>query len=104
MTVAKGTLKTCANGHKYYKRSDCPTCPTCEAFRKPATSFLSELVAPARRALEAKGITTLAKLAKHTETEILELHGMGPRSIPKLSKALNAQGLSFKLPPSSMAN
>jgi hypothetical protein len=46
--------------------------------------------------LEAKGITTLTELATYSEREILKLHGMGPRSIPTLRKALMDVGLSFK--------
>ena len=88
--------RTCPKGHKYYKSSDCPTCPICEEERKPKDSFLSLLAAPARRALESKEISTLLHLSQFSETEILELHGMGPASIPKLRKALQTNGLSFK--------
>jgi uncharacterized protein YdhG (YjbR/CyaY superfamily) len=59
-------------------------------------SFLALLPAPARRALENKGITTLKKLSSFSETEILGLHGMGPGSIPTLLDALKQAGLSFK--------
>jgi hypothetical protein len=38
----------------------------------------------------------LDDLAKWKELEIIELHGMGPSTIPKLKKALNEKGLSFK--------
>lgn len=92
----KGTLKTCKNGHSYYKSSDCPTCPVCEQERKPDTGFLSVVAAPARRALEHAGIKTLAGLSAWNEDELLELHGMGPGSIPKLKKALKNGGFSFK--------
>lgn len=91
------TLRTCKQGHQYYKSSDCPTCPVCEEQRKPADGFLSTLSAPARRALENKGIATVKQLAKFSETEILSLHGMGPGSMPKLRIALQNAGLSFKL-------
>jgi predicted RecB family nuclease len=94
--MAKGTLRICKNGHKYYKSSDCPTCPVCEAERKPETGFLSLLSAPARRALENNGIKTLRKLASHSEKEILAFHGMGPGSLPKLRNALKNAGLAFK--------
>jgi len=56
MTSSNKSLRTCAKGHKYYKSSDCPTCPICEKELKPATGFLSILSAPARRALENNGI------------------------------------------------
>ncbi len=94
--VAKKILKTCSNGHKYYKSSDSPTCPVCEQKRTPTAGFLSTLSAPARRALEAKGIKNLQQLKKFSEQEILALHGMGPGSIPKLRNALKEAGLAFK--------
>jgi hypothetical protein len=96
MATAKGTLKICPEGHKFYKSSDCPTCPTCAANNKPETGFLSKLSSPARRALEANGITTLTEIAKYSEREILKLHGMGPSSIPILRDALMDAGMSFK--------
>ncbi|MGE6664164.1 RNA polymerase alpha subunit C-terminal domain-containing protein [Paenibacillus xylanexedens] len=96
MANDKGTLRTCEQGHSYYKKSDCPTCPTCEAERKPTEGFLALLSAPARRALENEGIRTLLQLAEYTEKEILKLHGIGPSAMPKLRNALEEEGLSFK--------
>lgn len=96
MANDKGTLRTCEQGHSYYKKSDCPTCPTCEAERKPTEGFLALLSAPARRALENEGIATLQQLAEYTEKEILKLHGIGPSAMPKLRNALEEEGLSFK--------
>jgi predicted RecB family nuclease len=96
MNKGKGTPRICDNGHSYYKSSDCPVCPICETERKPQQGFLSLLSAPARRALEREGITTLKKLAAKTENEILELHGMGPSSLPKLKKALMEKALAFR--------
>jgi uncharacterized protein YdhG (YjbR/CyaY superfamily) len=94
--AAKKSLRTCPKGHKYYKSSECPTCPICEQGNKPADGFLSTLSAPARRALTNKGINDLKQLSKFTKKEILSLHGMGPASIPKLTSALKKEGLSFK--------
>jgi len=54
------------------------------------------MAAPARRALENAGITTLAQLSQKTEAEILALHGMGPGSLPKLRSALEERGYSFR--------
>lgn len=96
MPEAEKTLRICPEGHQYYKSSDCPTCPICEANKKPESGFLSQISSPARRALEGQGITTLAELAKYSEQEILKLHGMGPSSIPILRQALLEAGLSFK--------
>lgn len=92
----KKILKTCEKGHRFYKSSDCPTCPICEAERKPKDNFLSLLAAPARRALESIGITSLEQLSRYTEKEILNLHGMGKTSIPKLQKLLSENNLTFK--------
>lgn len=91
------TLKTCPKGHKFYKSSDCPVCPICEEERKPKESFLALIAAPARRALENEGITSLEKLSAYSEKEILSLHGMGKSSLPKLNDALNKAGLAFKM-------
>ncbi|MED3727716.1 RNA polymerase alpha subunit C-terminal domain-containing protein [Priestia filamentosa] len=96
MATSEKKLKICSKGHKYYKSSDCPTCPTCEQERKPADGFLSQLSAPARRALENNGITTLQQLSKFSEKEFLQFHGIGPASLPKLKAALKEEGLSFK--------
>lgn len=96
MTSQNKKLKTCARGHEFYKSSDCPTCPICEEERKPESGFLSGIAAPARRALEGEGIGSLEKLSTFSEWEILELHGMGPSTIPKLRIALKEKGLGFK--------
>lgn len=96
MKTSKKNLRTCDKGHKYYKSSDCPTCPVCEEAKKPQDGFLSLLAAPARRALENNEITTLKKLSTYTEKEILEFHGMGKSSIPKLKAELKKEGLKFR--------
>ena len=96
MTTSPKSLRTCKKGHNYYKSTDCPTCPKCEQERKPESGFLSLLSAPARRALENNGITSLGQLSNYSEKDILKFHGMGPASLPKLRTALEAEGLSFK--------
>lgn len=90
-------MKTCKNGHQFYKSLDCPTCPICEKERKPKNSFLTLLAAPARRALENNGITTLEQLSKYSEKEVLSLHGMGKSTIPVLQKLLTDNKLAFKV-------
>jgi DNA-directed RNA polymerase alpha subunit len=88
--------RTCKKGHRFFKSSECPTCPVCERERKPMDSFLALLSAPARRALEQQGISTLQQLTTWSEEELLKLHGFGPSSIPKLNESLNQTGLSFR--------
>jgi predicted RecB family nuclease len=97
LKVSYKTLRICSKGHKYYKSSNCPVCPICEKEYKPAARFLINLSGPARRALENQGITTLLKLSKFSEKEILKLHGMGPGSMPKLKMALREKDLSFRI-------
>lgn len=89
-------LRICEQGHRYYKSSDCPVCPQCEAEKKPADGFLQYLAAPGRRALLQQGIRTPEQLAKFTEHEIASLHGMGPGSLKRLKILLQEKGLQFK--------
>lgn len=63
---------------------------------KVQTDFTSVLSAPARRALQNNNITTLKQLSTFTEAEVLQWHGIGASSIPKLKLALAQQKLSFK--------
>ncbi|WP_291950468.1 DUF1801 domain-containing protein [Chitinophaga sp.] len=58
-------------------------------------SLVPGLSAPASRALAGAGITTLKQLAGYTEQDILQLHGMGKSSLPKMREALAKKGLSF---------
>ncbi len=59
-------------------------------------STLPKIAAPAQRALQSAGITTLQQLTEVTEAELLQLHGMGPNALGKLREALKANGLSFR--------
>lgn len=93
---AKGRKKTCPNGHVFYKSSDCPTCPTCAKKQSPAAEFLAHLTRPARSALEREGISSLKKLSGYTERQVLDLHGVGPASLPTLRALLSEAGLSFR--------
>jgi len=90
------TVKKCRRGHIFYKSSNCPICPICEKEKPKATGFLSMLSAPARRALENAGISTLKKLAAKSEKELLQLHGFGKTSLPILKKALSEKGLQLR--------
>lgn len=94
--ATKKTKRTCENGHTFYKSTDCPTCPTCEKLKDPASGFLAFLSNPARNALLHYGIDTIEKLASYTEKEILNLHGIGKASLPIFKKALKENGLTFK--------
>ncbi|MHA6482488.1 RNA polymerase alpha subunit C-terminal domain-containing protein [Paenibacillus sp. strain BS8-2] len=98
MAETTKTLRICDKGHRYYKSSDCPTCPKCEQLNATTNGFMATVSAPVRRALETEGISTLEELSAYSEKELLKLHGVGPSCLPKLREALSEQGLSFKSP------
>ncbi len=91
-------LKTCSRGHRYERSSDCPVCPKCWPgyYKKMKTDLPEGLSAPAIRGLLGAKITSLKHLARHTQAEILALHGVGPSAIPKLRNALKKRGLAFR--------
>ena len=64
---------------------------------KPTPAGLpTRLGAPAKRALANAKITSLVALAGYSEAEVLELHGIGPSSLPVLREALQSAGLQFR--------
>jgi len=56
------------------------------------------LAKPAQRALAAAGYVRLEQIAGASEAELLKLHGMGPKAIEQLRRALAARELSFANP------
>ncbi|WP_286929465.1 MULTISPECIES: hypothetical protein [Aeromicrobium] len=50
---------------------------------------------PATNALAAQGITSLEQVAGLSESELLALHGVGPKAVRLLGEALAARGLEF---------
>jgi ERCC4-type nuclease len=59
------------------------------------SNFPAGLSQPARRALAGAGYWRLEQLANHSEAEIKELHGIGPKALDQLRHALETLGLSF---------
>ena len=60
-----------------------------------------EMGNPARRALMQAGYWRLEQCAGLSERELKQLHGVGPKAIDQLRRALNAKGLSFAVETSS---
>ena len=58
-------------------------------------SDLPKLASPAQRALTNAGIQNLKQLAKFSEAEIKQLHGIGPNALVQLRAAIKAKGLTF---------
>jgi predicted flap endonuclease-1-like 5' DNA nuclease len=61
----------------------------------PAPDFPTGIGRPAQRALAAAGYTRLEQLTTVSETELLKLHGVGPKAIRVLGDALQSHGLAF---------
>ncbi|MGE7758507.1 DNA-binding protein [Peribacillus sp. NPDC097895] len=55
----------------------------------------TELAKPARRALVGAGYVHLDQFTQLSEAEILQLHGMGPKAMEQLRRALAEKGLTF---------
>ena len=55
----------------------------------------SELSTPARRALAAAGYVRLEQFTQIGDAEVRALHGVGPKAIDLLRRALHANGQSF---------
>jgi hypothetical protein len=62
---------------------------------EPETDFPTGLSKPAQRALAGAGYVRLEQLTTVREAELLKLHGMGPKALRLLRRALEARGLSF---------
>ena len=62
---------------------------------QPESNLPTGLARPAQRALAAAGYRRLEQLAKVSEAQLAQLHGIGPKAIGLLRRALTAEGLSF---------
>lgn len=64
--------------------------------KEPAEPALPEGIGkPATRALASVGISRLDQVARLTETQLLALHGVGPKALGVIKAALEAQGKSL---------
>jgi len=63
--------------------------------KKQMQNDLPKTSAPAERALQNAGITTLKQLSGISEAELLQLHGMGQKAVGILRDALKANGMLF---------
>lgn len=59
-------------------------------------NVFSNIAAPAQRALLNANINSLEELVQYSIKDILELHGMGKSTIPKLQQLLSKHKLHFK--------
>lgn len=59
------------------------------------SDFPMGLAKPALRALTNNGLWRLEQVAKLSEMELKELHGIGPNAVKQLRIALEGKGLTF---------
>jgi hypothetical protein len=62
---------------------------------QPGSDLPNGLASPARRALAAAGCLCLEQVAKLSEAEVRQMHGIGPNALEKLRSALRERGLAF---------
>lgn len=60
------------------------------------TNPFNTLAKPAQRALAGAGIKTLQQLSTITETELMQLHGIGKNALQTLKSLMADRNLSFK--------
>ncbi len=59
------------------------------------SAFPKGVSSPALRALASVGVGRLDQVTRFSETELLALHGMGPKALGLIKAALRAQGKSL---------
>ncbi|MBX3084894.1 MAG: DNA-binding protein [Anaerolineae bacterium] len=63
--------------------------------KKHEVAFPKGVSQPATRALNGAGYYKLEELTKATESELMALHGFGPKALTILRAALAEKGLAF---------
>ena len=61
-----------------------------------ATTLPKGIGKPATRALAAVGVTRLDQITHFTESQLLAMHGVGPKAVGVIQAALASQGQAFK--------
>ncbi|WP_043932979.1 DNA-binding protein [Bacillus sp. EB01] len=61
----------------------------------PESNDFPKTSKPAERALAGAGFTQLEQLTTISETDLLNLHGIGPKAVRILKEALAEKGLDF---------
>lgn len=59
---------------------------------QPESAFPKGIGKPALRALDSVGISRLDQVTRLTESQLLALHGMGPKAVGIIKAALGVQG------------
>lgn len=59
-------------------------------------ALLAQLASPARRALNAAGITTLEELSSRSKDEIMAMHGIGKNALATIEQVLKQNQLKLR--------
>lgn len=70
--------------------------PSTAATHPNREAFPKGMSGPSLRALANAGIRSMADAARWRETDLAELHGMGPKALGILRAALEASGKGFR--------
>ncbi len=62
---------------------------------KERSDLPGELARPAKRALAEAGYSRLEQFTEVSEAEVMKLHGMGPKAMGQIRRALAERGQSF---------
>jgi hypothetical protein len=63
--------------------------------QEPESDLPTGLAKPAQRALAAAGYVQLEQFTKLSQADVMRLHGMGPKALDQIRRALAAKGLAF---------
>jgi DNA-directed RNA polymerase alpha subunit len=63
---------------------------------KPTKGLPAAIGSVAPRGLAAQGIRTLEQVAKHSEEELLQFHGVGPKAVRTIKEELAKLKLHLK--------
>ena len=63
--------------------------------QEPESDLPAGLAKPAQRALAGAGYVRLEQLAKLRQADLMRLHGMGPKALDQIRRALATKGLAF---------
>lgn len=63
---------------------------------RPVGDLPNDIGKTAARELSLGGIVSLEQVARHSQEELLAIHGVGPKAIRTLGEALAAKGLGYK--------
>jgi hypothetical protein len=60
------------------------------------SAFPAGMSGPSLRALSVAGVRSMSDVARWTRADLAKLHGMGPKALDVLERALEESGRSFR--------